>query len=405
MKTLVALLFLGSLGLAWCCSPPPGATNIARSGEASQSSNYGSTAALKGFANKAIDGVNDQNWYNGFCSHTGADRSPWWRLDLKQKYKVNVVVVSSRSDCCLGRMRDLEVRIGNSPDNNNPVCGKITRASSAKITFCCNGMEGQYVSVVIPGRNEYLSLCEVEVYGDPATQEKRICCGQDQRIVICVDYADLKGWVSNVLNCNKLDEPAESCDFMPIERLLTDSLCLGFASRMKTLVALLFLGSLGLAWCCSPPPGATNIARSGEASESSVLMVDPIGYAYKANDGVTDTNWFHGSCTHTNADLSPWWKVDLKQKYKVNVVVVTGRSDNAMGRLMGAEVRIGNSPDNNNPVCGKVTQVSDATTIFCCNGMEGQYVSVVIPGRSEYLTLCEVEVYGDLVAQENHVCW
>ncbi|XP_077349882.1 pentraxin fusion protein-like [Lithobates pipiens] len=172
---------------------------------------------------------------------------------------------------------------------------------------------------------------------------------------------------------------------------------------MKTLVALLFLGSLGLAWCCSRPPGATDIARSGEASESSVFEFAAL--AYKAIDDVVDTNWYHGFCSHTNADLSPWWKVDLKQKYKVNVVVVTGRSDNAMERLMGAEVRIGNSPDNNNPVCGKVTQVSDPTTILCCNGMEGQYVSVVIPGRYEYLTLCHVEVYGDLVTEESLDCW
>lgn len=29
---------------------------------------------------------------------------------------------------------------------------------------------------------------------------------------------------------------------------------------------------------------------------------------------------------------------------------------------------------------------------FDCNGMEGQYVIIVIPGRKEQLTLCEVEV-------------
>ena len=32
--------------------------------------------------------------------------------------------------------------------------------------------------------------------------------------------------------------------------------------------------------------------------------------------------------------------------------------------------------------------------IFVCNGMEGRYVNIVIPGRQEYLTLCEVEVTG-----------
>ncbi|XP_040208113.1 fucolectin-like [Rana temporaria] len=176
---------------------------------------------------------------------------------------------------------------------------------------------------------------------------------------------------------------------------------------MKTLVALVLLGSLGLARCCSIHPGDTNIARSGEASQSSDLLFEPIGYAKKAIDGVTDTNWYHGFCSHTNAEPSPWWKVDLKQKYKVNVVVVIGRSDCCMERMKDAEVRIGNSPDNNNPVCGKVTQLSDPTTALCCNGMEGQYVSVVIPGLNEFLHLCEVEVYGDPVTQteEKHVCW
>lgn len=32
-------------------------------------------------------------------------------------------------------------------------------------TFVCNGMEGRYVNIVIPGRREYLTLCEVDVTG------------------------------------------------------------------------------------------------------------------------------------------------------------------------------------------------------------------------------------------------
>lgn len=35
-------------------------------------------------------------------------------------------------------------------------------------TFVCNGMEGRYVNIVIPGRKEYLTLCEVEVHGEPS---------------------------------------------------------------------------------------------------------------------------------------------------------------------------------------------------------------------------------------------
>lgn len=29
-----------------------------------------------------------------------------------------------------------------------------------------------------------------------------------------------------------------------------------------------------------------------------------------------------------------------------------------------------------------------------CNGMEGRYVNIVIPGRKKHLTPCEVEVDG-----------
>ena len=35
-------------------------------------------------------------------------------------------------------------------------------------TYSCHGMEGQYVSVVIPGGNKTLGLAEVQVFGKRA---------------------------------------------------------------------------------------------------------------------------------------------------------------------------------------------------------------------------------------------
>ncbi|XP_068094285.1 fucolectin-like [Hyperolius riggenbachi] len=184
---------------------------------------------------------------------------------------------------------------------------------------------------------------------------------------------------------------------------------------MKVLLTLVLLGLLGLGHCCSPQSGAANLARNGAASQSSDYQLGTIiAYANKGIDGNKESNWFKGFCTHTQYDSEPWWKVDLKQKYNVDVVVITARSDCCPERMKGAEVRVGNSPDNKNPVCGKITSTPDVTTTFSCNGMEGQYVSVVIPGRSEFLHLCEVEVYGapstpgnkdNQGNQENHVCW
>ncbi|KAM3928192.1 fucolectin-like [Leptodactylus fuscus] len=178
---------------------------------------------------------------------------------------------------------------------------------------------------------------------------------------------------------------------------------------MNLLLSLTLLGSLAFARGCSPPgPGATNIARNGEASQVSDYQYYVMGYAKNAIDGLKDTEYHKGFCSHADVAKDPWWKVKLDKTYKISNIVLTNRGDCCMERLIGAEVRVGNSPDNNNPVCGRVTDVSSLTLPFCCNGMEGQYVSVVIPGRSEYLHLCEVEVYGEWVneeTKENKVCW
>ncbi|XP_018430891.1 PREDICTED: fucolectin-like, partial [Nanorana parkeri] len=139
---------------------------------------------------------------------------------------------------------------------------------------------------------------------------------------------------------------------------------------------------------------AANIARSGEATQSSTLMYHDISsVASNAIDGGKDQDWGHNSCSHTNGEWESWWRLDLQQKHKVNMVVVYGRSDSLLERMKGLEVRVGDSPNIHNPVCGKITNYTNPTTTFHCNGMEGRYISAVIPGRSEYLTLCEVEVY------------
>ncbi|KAM5180830.1 fucolectin-1-like [Mantella aurantiaca] len=137
------------------------ATNIASSGQPSQSSVYLDTGP-----DKAIDGSQDLNWSHGFCSGTYYDFEPWWRLDMGESLKIEIVVVSGREDIYLQMMHGLEVRVGDSPDNNNPVCGKISSTVDLKTTFCCDGMDGRYISLVIPGRSEFMDVCEVEVYDD-----------------------------------------------------------------------------------------------------------------------------------------------------------------------------------------------------------------------------------------------
>ncbi|KAJ1195268.1 hypothetical protein NDU88_004549 [Pleurodeles waltl] len=140
------------------------AKNLAREGVARQSSQFAlfpwATAA------RAIDGNRKQDFQRSSCTHTGPDRAPWWRLDLKQPRTVGAVVVYNRNDCCQPRLEGADIRVGNSPDNNNPSCGSFSPLGVYyNLRFCCDGLVGRYVSVVIPNRKDFLTLCEVEVYG------------------------------------------------------------------------------------------------------------------------------------------------------------------------------------------------------------------------------------------------
>uniref|UniRef100_A0A4W5RCW1 Fucolectin tachylectin-4 pentraxin-1 domain-containing protein n=1 Tax=Hucho hucho TaxID=62062 RepID=A0A4W5RCW1_9TELE len=138
-----------------------------------------------------------------------------------------------------------------------------------------------------------------------------------------------------------------------------------------------------------------NVALKGVANQSSISSD---GKAHKAIDGNRESNFFKVSCTHTEWETNPWWRVDLLDVYRVTAVTITNRGDCCSERLDGAEIRIGNSLENNginNPRCVVISNIpAGETNTFQCNEMVGRYVVVVIPGQNKTLTLCELEVYG-----------
>ncbi|XP_030044321.1 LOW QUALITY PROTEIN: uncharacterized protein LOC115458582 [Microcaecilia unicolor] len=279
-------------------------TNIAPMGIANQSSTKYDAAAIL-----AIDGNLNKDSRKGSCTHTEFATGSWWRLDLRRSWKIASIVVLNREDCCSQRLKDAEIRIGDRPDNSNPVCGNITDIRAGSITtLCCNGMEGRYVSVVLPNRKQYLTLCEVKVF--------------------------------------PLQHPQDS-------------------------------------W--------TNIAPLGIANQSSVAFN---GSPRLAIDENPNTNYHRGSCIHTRKEMGAWWRLDLQRSWKIRSVEVVNRRDCCSQRLRGAQIRIGNSLDNNNPVCGNITDIkAGSITTLYCKGMEGRYVSVVLSNRKQYLSLCEVKVF------------
>ncbi|XP_026990790.1 fucolectin-like [Tachysurus fulvidraco] len=137
-----------------------------------------------------------------------------------------------------------------------------------------------------------------------------------------------------------------------------------------------------------------NVALSGIATQSSSYNYY---YASFAIDGNRNSVLSASACSHTNADYGPWWRVDLLVLYDISNVIITNRGDGSPDRINGAEIHIGNSlinNGNNNPRCVVIPSMPAGASInYTCN-MQGRYVNVIIPNIAQYLTLCEVEVYG-----------
>ncbi|XP_040210447.1 uncharacterized protein LOC120941210 [Rana temporaria] len=267
------------------------------------------------------------------CAVTEVQYEPWWTVSLESNYIISAVAITNRGDCCASDLDGAEIRVGyhDADWRRNPICGRVSSIALGKTQlFQCEGMGGKFVTIVIPDRNTSLSLCEVQVFGV------------------------------------KVDKPVSYCSWDEDVEL-----------REKN-------------------HGATNMAPQGLASQPSYG-----GYIYGreaalAIDENLNSDFYGGSCTHTSEEWEPWWTVDLKSRMNVSSVVLTIRSDCCTQRFYGAEIRIGDSKDRANPRCAQIPSHLDPgdTFYFDCEGMEGRYVSIVIPKRKEWLHICEVQVFA-----------
>uniref|UniRef100_A0A673GWR6 Fucolectin tachylectin-4 pentraxin-1 domain-containing protein n=1 Tax=Sinocyclocheilus rhinocerous TaxID=307959 RepID=A0A673GWR6_9TELE len=124
-----------------------------------------------GAAQNAVDGNRQSSYALGSCSVTNGDMNPWWRVDLLDVYRVTRVSITNRGDCCEKRIEGIQIRIGNSLENNGnnneaAIVGPIPLGNTKIFEF--KHVKGRYVNLIVPGRNEYLTLCEVEVYSENA---------------------------------------------------------------------------------------------------------------------------------------------------------------------------------------------------------------------------------------------
>ncbi|XP_073420575.1 uncharacterized protein [Dendrobates tinctorius] len=477
--------------------PEPEGENLAFRGITSQSSTYDKFGASE----NAIDGSTSVVYMSGHCSHTDMDVEPWWRVDLLSTYNITKVKIKNRGDCCQERINGAEIRIGNSREkggNRNPRCAKIKSLGLGKEEEYVCGMVGQYITVTIPGRAGYLTLCEVKVYGtnvsegytapevktefnseehDHATELRNVLKHSNAAPNVAMTATATQSTTDGEVASNAIDGDLEKCSktsaedhpwwtldlgsdhkvfsiavtsgsnssaqdlqgaeihvgfsatgwkknpicgtissIQPEETFSFN--CNGLEGRFVTIVIPHKASTLSLcevqvfALSVDTPTGDWNGDFEVQKNHHGVKNVAPQGIPAQSSyygsrsevlrviDGSLSNNYLAGECTHTRKEMGPWWNLDLNTPYRISSVAITNRGDCCRERINGAEIHIGNSAEDGgirNPRCGVIFRMNYGETLsFNCKGMEGRYVTIVIPDQNQYLSLCEVQVFGEL---------
>jgi len=146
----------------------------------------------------------------------------------------------------------------------------------------------------------------------------------------------------------------------------------------------------------------TNIAAGRPVTQSSTYpnAYNPI--PEKAVDGNTDGNFANASVTHTNAELQPWWQVDLGSSVPIQTIELWNRTDCCGTRLSNFYVFVSDTPFASSTVTGTLAQAgvtnyfwsgaANAVTTTFPITRSARYVRVQLTSSGIALSLAEVRV-------------
>ena len=400
-----------------------GEQNVAEGKPASQSSdlNLGSFVAT---ADRAVDGSTDGNIFGGSVSTTQNNANAWWEVNLEALHDISTINVWNRTDASPERLDDFFVLVSNAPFVstdlnavlNQPGVGayEITDIAGTPTEVTVN-RKGQYVRVQF-NKADYLSLAEVEVFGEASTSTNVAPVAQDDTATtssdtaVTIPIADLLSNDSDADNdfiqITSLSTPGNGTVVNNNDGTLTYTPNGGFSGDDTFVYTLSDGTDTDTATVTVTVTGqtGTNVAANGTATQSTTLLADTS--ADRAIDGNTDGDFGNRSLSITKNTANPWWQVDLEAIHDIQTVRVWNRTDAGTDWLSDFKVFVSNDPF----VSGDITEVTNQAGVHTFDvvgqagrpseiavGQAGRYVRVQLT-TTQYLNIAEVEVIGTLAS-------
>jgi hypothetical protein len=178
-------------------TPPPILANVAKGKQCWQSTHYNNNSKCE----RAFDG---DIWS---IQHTQRQNRPWIMVDLGANYDLSNVLIANRSDCCMGRTKNVKVEV------METIAGPVVETKS--LPGVAPRFSGVYFETPVTGRfvrltiehdtgvSEYMNLAEVMVHGvESATQPEKLTNVAPESIIVAQSSTAHGGFASRAVDGN-----------------------------------------------------------------------------------------------------------------------------------------------------------------------------------------------------------
>uniref|UniRef100_A0A1I8JGN9 FTP domain-containing protein n=1 Tax=Macrostomum lignano TaxID=282301 RepID=A0A1I8JGN9_9PLAT len=126
---------------------------------------FQTSTGWNGVCKRAMDGNKSQSYWKHSCSHTKSP-SGFWQGSFTRPARIKEVVIYNRLDCCSNRLNNFDIIV------DGQVCARHRSSTFFSVKrFKCDKV-GQNV-IIRTNLKKWLTLCEVEVFGEYIKQKKR----------------------------------------------------------------------------------------------------------------------------------------------------------------------------------------------------------------------------------------